>query len=191
MSLPDEDGVYLYSDIKWERIYVDGPYVPEVDGVYAIYFRNRLCPGCRAFDETWAGFVTRYRSSATYAIAQCKNFFIECSDIAALDSFVFYLVFVTPQVVVVVIDNGIPVYVEREAGSLDEETLRDLVVNVRKRMEKTLSGGSEEEEEGEGIYVDFSKKNWKEIVQQLKKLIIEGKTVREVCDIKGCRVVIE
>lgn len=186
---PEDEGVYLYTEGRWQRLITEGPFVPEADGTYVIYFRNIKCPGCKAFDKVWLEFVSTYTSAANYAVIQCNNFFIECNDITASDSFVFYLIFETPQVVVVVIENGMPVYIEREAGVLSVGVLKDFVLNVKERM--NLSFSEESTEEDEGIYVDFSKKNWKNIAEQLKKVIFGGKIPREVCTDEGCKIVIE
>lgn len=191
MEMPVEDGVYLYSGGSWTRIRIVGPFVPDVDGVYLFYFRNSKCPGCKAFDRVWLDFTSSYApESVSYVLVQCRSFFIECSDEAAADSFIFYLVFETPQVVVVVVENGLPVYVEREAGFIDEATLKDLVLNVRERM-AVHREPEEGEGEGEGLYIDLTKRDWKGIVEQLKKLIAEGRAPREVCTEDGCRIVID
>lgn len=187
MEMPSGDGVYLYSGGLWRRIRVDGPFVPEADGVYLLYFRNSRCPGCRAFDGVWQNFISSYASEgASYALVQCRSFFVECDDEVASDSFIFYLVFETPQVVVVVVENGLPVYIEREVGFVDEATLKDLVLNVRERM--TVH---QEPEEGEGIYIDLTRGSWKDVVEQLKKLMVEGRVPREVCTEEGCRIIVE
>lgn len=190
MCIPNDDGIYMcYSD-SFHKVVADGPFVPEVDGVYVIYFRNVMCPGCKAFDKVWQSFVSAYRDKAKYVVIQCKNFFHECKDSTASDSFIFYLVFETPQTIIIVVENSLPVYIEREVGFIDIDKLKDFVLNVRERMLMSMSMESEAEE-GEGIYIDFSKRDWKEIVKELKKLILEGKSIREVCTAEGCRIVLE
>lgn len=187
--LPEEEGVYIYAKKSWRKHVAEGPFVPEVDGIYVLYFRNIKCPGCKTFDKIWLEFVSTYTVAANYAVIQCKNFFIECSDSTASNSFIFYLVFETPQVVIAVIEDGVPVYIEREVGVLDMSKLIDFVLNVRERMSLSLT--EESTEEGEGIYIDFSKKNWKDIVDQLKEIIFGGKIPRELCTDEGCKIVIE
>ncbi|MEM4848742.1 MAG: hypothetical protein QXM55_03815 [Ignisphaera sp.] len=187
--LPEDEGVYIYIEGSWQKYITEGPFVPEVDGVYILYFRNIKCPGCKTFDKIWSEFISTYTTAANYAVIQCNNFFIECSDYTASNSFIFYLVFETPQVVVVVIENGTPVYIEREVGVLSMNELIDFVLNIKERMSMYLV--EEPSEEGEGIYVDLSKKNWKDIVDQLKKIIFGGKIPQELCTDEGCRIVIE
>lgn len=189
MSLPSNDGVYIYELNKWRKIFIDGPFVPEINGIYVIYFRNLKCPGCKIFDDIWTKFISFYSTNANYVIIQCKNFFIECNNITASDSFIFYLAFETPQIIVVVTENGIPIYIEREIGVLSIDRIKDFVLNVRNRMMLTTSEECNEKEEG--IYIDFSKKNWKEIVQQLKELIFKDKIPHETCTEEGCKIVIE
>uniref|UniRef100_A0A7C2ZN21 Thioredoxin n=1 Tax=Ignisphaera aggregans TaxID=334771 RepID=A0A7C2ZN21_9CREN len=188
MDLPEEDGIYSYVGGRWQRLSVEGPLVPETDGIHVIYFRNSKCPGCRSFDGVWREFVQMHYSVVNIFVIQCKSFFVECSDSSASDTFVFYLVFETPQVVALVVESGYPVYIEREVGVLDAETLRSFVLGVRERM--STAPLDESGEEGEGIYIDISTKNWKKIVEQLKKLVIEGKALRELCDERGCKIVV-
>lgn len=188
MSIPHEDGVYTYSNGKWTKVRVEGPYVPEVDGVYVLYFRNTKCGGCKAFDREWLNFISMYNSLAKYVLVQCRNFFIECSDAVASDSFIFYLVLETPQVLLIVVENGLPVYIEREVGVLTVDQLSNLVLNANNRMKYALE---EIEDEEEGVYIDLSTKNWKEVVEQLKKILIEGKVAHEICTSSGCRILIE
>lgn len=189
MLLPNSDGVYVYEHGMWRKILAEGPFVPEMEGVYAIYFRNLRCPGCSVFDDIWLKFVSLYSANANYVVIQCKNFFVECNDITASDSFIFYLVFETPQVIVVVVKDDIPIYIEREVGVLSMEKLKDFILNVRDRI--SLEVPEEHEEIEEGIYIDFSKKNWREIAKQLRELIFKGKIPHEVCTEEGCKIVIE
>jgi hypothetical protein len=191
MKLPDREGVYIYREGDWIRVSLEGPYVPDADGIYVLYFRNFKCSGCRAFDNTWLKFVYEQGSIYNFVMIQCSNFFFECNDVAASDSFVFYLIFETPQVLIVVVENGIPIYIEREVGVLSLETLRDFVFNVRDRMSRVQVEEEEGLKEEEGIYIDFASKNWKEITEKLKKIIYEGRIPREVCTEYGCRIVIE
>ena len=191
-SLPQEDGIYIYQNGAYERLKIEGPFVPERDGTYIIYFRNKRCPGCKAFDRKWNIFVKRFRTDfGSLAIVQCTNFFHECGDQAAADTFIFYLVFATPQIIVVIIENGVPVYVERELYFDSVESLENFVYGVHERRKQLESQPGEELEEGEGIYIDLSKKNWREIVEQIKKLVIEGKSLKEVCTESGCKLVVE
>lgn len=191
MKLPDREGVYIYREGDWIRVSLEGPYVPDADGIYVLYFRNFKCSGCRAFDNTWLKFVDEQGSIYNFVMIQCSNFFFECNDVAASDSFVFYLIFETPQVLIVVVENGIPIYIEREVGVLSLETLRDFVFNVRDRMSRVQVEEEEGLKEEEGIYIDFASRNWKEITEKLKKIIYEGRIPREVCTEYGCRIVIE
>lgn len=190
MLIPQEDGVYVYSDGTWSRVYSDGPFVPSVDGVYVYYFRNRRCPGCKAFDATWLRAVKRSGSElhGVPVVIQCTNFFIECSDQSARDTFILFLITVTPQVVVVVIENGELKFAEREYGALDYDKLLEFVNGVRKRMDEYLV--RESEEEGEGLYIELVG-NWKKVVERIEKMIFEGRNLREVCDESGCRVYVE
>jgi|UniRef100_A0A7J2U4B8 thiol-disulfide isomerase/thioredoxin len=191
LDIPAEDGVYIYTGNHYERIYPNGPFVPQRDGVYMIYFRNRECPGCKAFDRLWSFFAENFkRDFGTLAVVQCKNFFYDCYSQDAADTFIFYLVLATPQVVVVIVENGIPIYIEREMLFESLKDLEDFVYGVHERR-KLAEEKTEQEEEVEGLYIDFSKRNWKEVVKQLKELIFEGKNIRELCNEKGCKIVIE
>jgi len=51
------DGVYIYENGVWRRLEVEGPYIPLENGVYIIYFRNRMCAGCKNFDYIWRRFI--------------------------------------------------------------------------------------------------------------------------------------
>ena len=191
MLIPQKDGVYVYSDGTWNRVGLNGPYVPNVDGVYVYYFRNRKCPGCKAFDRTWLEAVMRSGRElhGIPVIVQCTNFFIECYDQSARDTFILFLVTVTPQIVVVVIENGELRFAEREYGALDYDKLLEFVNGVRKRMEEHLLREGEEEE-GEGLYIELTG-NWKEVVEKIEKMLFEGRNLKEICDESGCRVYVE
>lgn len=188
MNSPFEDGIYIYDGV-WRKIDVDGPYVPEDDGIYVIYFRNSGCPACKAFDKIWNKFVLHNREKPIkFTIAQCTEFFINCNSTSAADTFVFYLIFETPQVVVIVVKDNTISYLEREAGFITYEKLEDFILNVETRMNSHLS--EIEEEGGEGIYIDLTERNWKEVVRKIKALLIEGKEVHEVCNQDGCKLFI-
>jgi hypothetical protein len=191
MSLPNEEGIYLYRKGRWNRIFLEGPYVPEVDGIYLLYFRNFKCPGCKAFDNIWLKFINECSSISNYLIVQCNNFSFECKDVAASDSFIFYLVLETPQVIVVVVENNIPIYIEREVGVLTLNSLRNFALNVKKRMNVMPEEEGRSLEEEESIYIDFTNKNWKEITEKLKKILFEGRIPKEICTESGCKVIIE
>jgi len=191
LSIPDVDGVYVYRGGNWERIVFEGPYVPSADGIYIIYFRNRSCPGCKGFDKLWNRFVAENGNGFKEAVlVQCTNFFFECSSQEAADTFIFYLVFATPQLVVVVIENGVPVYIEREVYFPDLDSLKNFVFGVNERR-KRVSEESTEESEEEGIYIDLNSKNWKDVVNKIKSIVLEGRNLKEICDEEGCKVVIE
>lgn len=188
MNLPREDGIYIY-DTVWRRVSVDGPFVPEEDGIYVLYFKNGKCPGCKAFDETWSRFVEGVRNLYRFVVVQCTEFFTNCSSGDAADTFVFYLVFETPQIVAIVVRDGVIAYLEREIGSLIYNRLRDFVVNIEERMNSYLERDEEVDSNEEGLYIDFSERNWKEIVRRIKALL-NGRELHEVCDEDGCRLVI-
>jgi thiol-disulfide isomerase/thioredoxin len=191
LRVPVEDGVYIYINKQCKKIDVEGPFVPQEDGVYVIYFRNRECPGCKGFDKLWSSFVENFNGDfGALALVQCRNFFYDCESQEAADTFIFYLVLATPQVVLVIVENGMPVYIEREWHFENLKALEDFVYKVHERRKLAEESG-ESEEEGEGIFIDFSKRNWREIVEQLKKLVFEGRSLRELCNESGCRVVIE
>ncbi|MCC6046224.1 MAG: hypothetical protein LM572_05535, partial [Ignisphaera sp.] len=136
-------------------------------------------------------FVENFnRDFGALALVQCRNFFYDCESQEAADTFIFYLVLATPQVVLVIVENGMPVYIEREWHFETLKALEDFVYKVHERRKLAEESG-ESEEEGEGIFIDFSKRNWREIVEQLKKLVFEGRSLRELCNESGCRVVIE
>jgi len=191
MPIPQQDGVYVYSNGIWSRVSLDGPFVPSIDGVYVYYFRNRKCPGCKVFDDTWLKAVVKSGREfhGVPIVVQCTNFFIECYDRSARDTFILFLVTVTPQVVVVVIENGELRFAEREYGALDYDKLLEFVNGVRKRMEEHLTRESEEEE-GEGLYIELTG-NWKEVVERIERMLFEGKNLREICDESGCRIYVE
>ncbi|MEM0005801.1 MAG: hypothetical protein QXJ56_00860 [Ignisphaera sp.] len=188
MDLPREDGIYIH-DTVWRGISVDGPFVPEEDGIYVLYFRNSKCPGCKAFDETWSRFVEGVRDLYRFVVVQCTEFFTNCSSGDAVDTFLFYLVFETPQIVVIVVKDGMIIYLEREIGSLTYNRLREFVINIEERMNDYLKRDEEVDSNEEGLYIDFSERNWKEIVRRIKALL-DGRELREVCDEDGCRLVI-
>ncbi len=194
MELPEEEGVYVYDHGEWHRVAVDGPFVPKEDGVYVYYFRNKKCPGCKAFDSTWLKAVGKADKEfhGVPVIIQCTNFFIECSDESAKDTFILFLVTITPQVLVLVVENGELRFVEREYSSLDYDELLQFVNEARKRMEMYLAseGIEQEEGEGEGIYIELTG-DWKSIVEKLKRMLFEGRNLREICDESGCRVYVE
>lgn len=190
ISIPDSDGIYIYRNGTLEKIVVDGPFVPVSDGIHVIYFRNRSCPGCKGFDKLWTRFLENSRGGFREAVVvQCKNFFFDCSSQDAADTFIFYLVFETPQLVVVVVENGSPVYIEREVYFPDLRSVEDFVYNVNERRKSVSDESSEEGEEG--IYIDLSSGNWKEIVNRLRAMILEGRNFREVCDENGCKIYVE
>ncbi|MEM0026969.1 MAG: hypothetical protein QXT53_03480 [Ignisphaera sp.] len=190
VSIPESDGIYVYRDGGLEKIVVDGPFVPTADGVYVIYFRNRSCPGCKGFDKLWSRFLESSKGSFGEAVVvQCTNFFFNCGSQDAADTFVFYLVFETPQLVVVVVENGSPVYIEREVYFPDLRSIEDFVYNVNERRKKASDESSEEVEEG--IYIDLGSGNWKEVVNRLRSMILDGKNLKELCDESGCRIYIE
>ena len=194
MDMPKEDGVYIYNRGEWRRVSADGPFVPKEDGVYVYYFRNRKCPGCKSFDSTWLKAVDKAGRElhGIPVIVQCTNFFIECGDESAKDTFILFLVTVTPQIMVLVVENSELRFVEREYGPLDYDVLIQFVNETRKRMESYLAGkGMEQEEsEGEGIYIELSG-DWKRVVEKLKRMLFEGKNLREICDESGCRIYVE
>jgi hypothetical protein len=191
LSIPVEDGVYIYADKQYEKVQLAGPFVPQEDGVYVIYFRNRECPGCKAFDKLWSSFAEGFNKGfGKLALVQCNNFFYDCGSQEAADTFIFYLVLATPQVLIVVVENGMPIYIEREMCFKSPSALEDFVYGVHERR-RLIEEEAEQEEEAEGLYIDFSKRNWREIVEQLKKLVLEGKSLRELCNESGCRIVIE
>lgn len=193
--VPDEDGVYIFdkAERKWRRVVEDGPWVPREDGVYLAYFRNRVCPGCRAFDELWEELVEERIEDlrATPAVVYCNNFFFDCRDKTASDTFLLFLVNATPQVVVMIVEGGDLRYVERGYG-FEFENVDDLLRfanEAPERMKSYAREGAVEEAGGEELVVEG--RNWKEVVEKLRKLILEGKNVREVCDERGCRFVVE
>jgi len=192
--VPDEDGVYVYdrSAKVWRRVFEDGPWVPREDGVYLAYFRNRVCPGCKAFDKLWEelveGCVEELR--ATPAIVYCNNFFFDCRDKTAADTFLLFLVNATPQVVVMVVEGGDLRYVERGYG-FEFEDVGDLLKFANEAVERMKSYTTSEKEEVEGEELVVEGGDWKEVVEKLRKLILEGRNVREVCDERGCRFVVE
>ncbi len=193
MELPEEEGVYVYDHGKWHRVAVDGPFVPKENGVYVYYFRNKKCPGCKTFDSIWLKAVDKAGKEfhGVPVIIQCTNFFIECGDESAKDTFILFLITVTPQVLVLVVENGELRFVEREYGSLDYNELMQFVNEARKRMETYLaSEGIEQEESEEGIYIELTG-DWKNIVEKLKRMLFEGRNLREICDESGCRVYVE
>ncbi len=189
--IPEDDGVYEYTSGIWRRAELQGPYVPSVDGIYLLYFRNRRCGGCRSFDTVFLRFIKNIDSGRyNVVLVQCNNFFFDCGSQDAADTFLFYLIFTTPQVVIAVIENGLPVYIEREVGFIDEDRLRDFVFNVDKRRREYETSLSDEEG-GEGMYIDLSSKDWKSIVNKIRDVLFRGRSMREVCNEYGCRIVIE
>ena len=156
-----------------------------------MYFRNKKCPGCKGFDKIWKRFIKEFdKSFGKLCIVQCTEFFYDCKAKDASDTFIFYLVFATPQVILTIIENGEPVYIEREYIFNSVEELKNFVYGVYERR-KAYESQPHEEESGEGLYIDLSSKNWKEIVEKIKKLIFEGRNIREVCDEEGCKLIVE
>jgi len=189
--IPEDDGIYEYISSVWQRAELRGPYVPSADGIYLLYFRNRRCGGCKSFDKVFLRFIEDTNSRrCNVALVQCNSFFFDCESQDAADTFLFYLVFATPQVVLVVIEDGLPVYIEREIGFIDEDRLKDFVFNVDKRR-REYEASLSEEEGGEGIYIDLSSKDWKSIVDKIRDELFRGRNIREVCDEHGCRIIIE
>lgn len=193
--IPEEEGVYVFDreSRRWVRVYEDGPWVPKEDGTYLTYFRNHVCPGCKAFDRLWEELVESAidKLEAVPALVQCRNFFFDCSDRTASDTFLLFLVNATPQVVVMIVENGDLRYVERCYG-FEVEDVDDLLRfanEARERMAKYAEEGGAEEGGGEELVVEGG--NWKEVVEKLRKLLLEGRNVREVCDERGCRFVVE
>ncbi len=192
MRLPEGDGVYEYDSGIWYKNVLQGPYVPSVDGIYLLYFRNRKCGGCKSFDRVFLGFI-RDIDLRKYGVRliQCNNFFYDCGSQDAADTFIFYLVFSTPQIIVVVVENGLPIYIEREIGVIDEDRLRDFVMNLDNRRKEYSILATNEEDDEEGIYIDFSSRDWKSIVNRIKEELFRGRNIREVCNEDGCRISIE
>ncbi len=193
-KFPSDDGVYVFDKqtLSWQRVQIDGPWVPRDDGLYAVYFRNRRCPGCKAFDKVWHRFVMERvpRLNVGAALVQCNSFFYDCNDKCASDTFLLFLVNASPQVLVLIVEEGELVYVERHIGFADLDDLTSFVLDAPKRREELLKTQQEVKESGvEELTVEGS--DWKEIVEKLRKLILEGRNVREICDEEGCRYVIE
>ena len=185
------DGVYIYENGVWRRLEVEGPYIPLENGVYIIYFRNRMCAGCKNFDYIWRRFIDVFKKGfGKPVLIQCTDFFYNCNSQSASDSFIFYLVFSTPQVIVAIIEDGIPIYIERETYFENVESLESFVYGVYERK-KVFESQPIEEEESEGIYIDLSNRNWKEVVEKIKKMVFEGKNIREICNENICRIILE
>ncbi len=195
--IPEEEGVFVLNtrSKEWVKVVEDGPWVPREDGVYVVYFRNHICPGCKAFDRIWEELIEEHLNNlmATPALVQCHNFFFDCNDKTAADTFLLFLVNATPQVISLIVEGGELRYVERCYG-FEVESIEDLLKfanEAKDRMRKYLEEGVEEGE-GEGqeeLVVEGG--NWKEVVEKLRKLLLEGRNVREVCDERGCRFVVE
>ncbi len=170
----------------------DGPWVPTADGTYLVYFRNKRCPGCKAFDRVWNKLIRERLDEvrANLVLVYCENFFFQCKDPTASDTFVLFLVNATPQVVVIVVREGEMRYVERHIGFMDLDELIEFANGAPSRMEEALKEAAEEETEEEGEALWIQPGNWKEVVEKLKKMIFEGREIREVCDENGCRFII-
>ncbi|NPA97370.1 MAG: hypothetical protein GXO32_07205 [Crenarchaeota archaeon] len=195
--IPEEEGVYVFNREarSWVKISEDGPWVPKEDGTYLAYFRNHICPGCKAFDRVWEELIEKCvdKLHAVPALVQCRNFFFDCSDRTASDTFLLFLVNATPQVIVMVVEGGELRYVERCYG-FEIESVEDLLAfanEARERMRKYAEEGEAESEEESGEELVVEGGNWKEVVEKLRKLLLEGRNVREVCDERGCRFVVE
>lgn len=189
MDLPKEDGVYVYSEGLWQRLRIEGPFLPDNDGVYLIYFRSPKCPGCKAFDRVWIEFVKSNAPRLSTVLVQCKELFASCDDEAARDTFILYLVLATPQILVAIVEGGELRYVEREVGTLSFEELRSFMLGARERMERATEEAHEEQEEG--LYVELSREKLKEVIEALKKVLVEGKRLEYLCDEGTCRIVLE
>ncbi len=195
--IPEEEGVFVFDkgSKEWRKVVEDGPWVPKEDGVYLAYFRNHICPGCKAFDRVWSELIEDRieEIAAVPALVQCHNFFFDCNDKTASDTFLLFLVNATPQVVVLIVEEGELRFVERFYG-FEIEDVGDLVKianEARERMARYLEQGGEEEAEGGGEELVVEGGNWKEVVEKLRQLLLEGRNVREVCDERGCRFVVE
>jgi len=193
-DIPHEEGVYVFDrgSRRWTRIEVDGPWVPREDGTYLVYFRNKICPGCKGFDKLWRELVYERidELQAVPAMVQCTNFFFNCSDRTAADTFILFLVNATPQVLVLVVEGGELRFMEREFVFDSVDDLIEFANGVRDRMAKYAAQGEEESAAGgEELFIEGE--DWKEIVEKIKKLLFEGKNIREICDERGCRYVVE
>jgi len=191
-EIPQEEGVYLFDvgSKTWRKIEVDGPWVPREDGTYLVYFRNKICPGCKGFDRLWRELVYERIGDlrAVPAMVQCTNFFFNCSDRTAADTFILFLVNATPQVLVLIVEGGELRFMEREFVFETVDDLIEFANGARERMAKYASQ-PEEEVSGEELFIEGE--NWKEIVEKIKKLLFEGRNIREICDERGCRYVVE
>jgi len=192
----DEDGVYMYNKnaLTWTRLKLGEPYVPREDGLHVVYFRNRKCPGCKAFDRIWIEYIKKHREDHNikeFIIVQCTHFFYECFDGDAVDTFILYLVLETPQVIAIISENSTPIYIEREIGVDTLDKLEIFVNGTFDRMKRYFEENHEEETDSGSLYIDLDFKKPKEVVSKLRKLLFEGRNIREVCDEKGCRIFIE
>jgi len=195
VHVPADDGVYIFdaANGSWVRVR-EAPFLP-LEGVYLYYFRNRVCPGCKAFDRVWDEALKQLRD-VTPVVVQCESFFYKCSDEAASYTFLLFLVDVTPQIVAVAVRNGVLIYAEREYGVVDISKMRELaerVVDVYSGQAEPQSMADEDQDE-EGTYIvveEIRRDNARKIAEEIKRLILEGRTVREVCDESGCRFYID
>lgn len=194
----EKDGVYVYNrnTFKWFKKQLTEPYLPREDGLYLIYFRNRMCLGCKAFDKIWIEYVEKHKHNDNikeFIVVQCSNFFYECSDEIAADTFILYLVLETPQVIAIIVENKTPIYIEREISIDDIKKLEEFVNNIYSRVKEYLEENSSEqaEHDNNGLYIDFDLNNLKSVVSKIKKIIFEGKNPKEVCDEKGCRIIVD
>jgi len=195
IRVPADDGVYIFDATNggWVRVR-EAPFLP-VEGVYLYYFRNRVCPGCRAFDRVWVEVLKQLRG-VTPVVVQCESFFYRCGDEAASYTFLLFLVDATPQIVAVVVRNGVLIYAEREYGVVDVSRIRELV----ERAVDIYSGRAEpqpladEGQDEEGAYIvveEIRRDNARKVAEEIKRLILEGRSIREICDESGCRFYID
>ena len=192
--IPSEEGVFVFDKNirQWRKACFEGPYVPKSDGVYLFYFRNFNCIGCKAFDRIWNEILKKYINEihGELIMVQCTNFFYECRDSCASDTFVLFLVTATPQLLVVIVERGELRYVEREIGVLSIDKVLEFVNRARERMERYEKQAISEESKEEGVFIEFEG-DWKKVVEKIRKLLFEGRNIREVCDESGCRLYVE
>lgn len=135
-------GIYVYDKArdKWVLIRVDdGPFRPDRDGFYIVYFDNTKCPACRIYDLTWYPYVKLIGSSMEntyFYIILCDWFAHECRSEAARNSFKHYDVHASPTTLLLYVENGEVKAQEKIEGTKPLDKLASIIDEFIKKNKK-------------------------------------------------------
>ncbi len=130
-------GVYVYNKEKKAWVLTQtsgGPFKPEKDGLYVVYFGNTRCPACKAYDTIWYPYVELLGwklEDVEFVVVLCEWFTHKCFSEAARNSFKEYNVKASPTTLFVCLKNGEKVFEEKVEGVKDMKFLASKIEEMR------------------------------------------------------------